>query len=252
MLRHTAIFLTALSVFVGVFLLVERTSSPFFQKCISEESGDKGDQAAKEGDSRVSPIITAYVRCSGRFMDGHGVGLTAIASFIIAAFTATLWIATRQQADLTRQEFISTHRPKVIVRFIDGPFVQDGPQFMCVVVCNVGVNKATILEWGSDLARRNAETKKWVPPGMDFAAKPIVPISLISGQRHVFTVNAKTSYGDAQIAIDAWDSEELCALGIVRYVDENGIVRETGFFRIYDSKSEAFIPSKNPEDEYQD
>src|SRR5260370_37679247 len=98
--------------------------------------------------------------------------------------------ATSYQAGQPRQEFISTHRPKVIVRFIDGPFVQDGPQFMCVVVCNVGVNKATILEWGSDLARRNADTKKRVPPGLDFAAKPIVPISLLSRQRHGCTVNA--------------------------------------------------------------
>jgi hypothetical protein len=97
---------------------VERTSSPFFQQCISEESGE---HSAKKN-SHIRQIVTAYVRCSGRFMDGHGVGLTAIASFIIAAFTATLWIATRQQGNLTfeslklaREEFISTHRPKIIV-----------------------------------------------------------------------------------------------------------------------------------------
>jgi hypothetical protein len=176
MLRHVAIFLTALTVFVGVFLLVERTSSPFFQKCISEERNDKGEQAPEEGNSRVDAIVTAYVRCSGRFMDGHGVGLTAIASFIIAAFTATLWVATRQQADLTRQEFIATHRPKVIVRFIQGPFVEieDGPQFIWVTVCNVGVNKATILEWGADLARRKGTN--WTPPGLAASPKAIVPI----------------------------------------------------------------------------
>jgi hypothetical protein len=252
MLRHVAIFLTALSVFVGVFLFVERTSSPFFQACVNEASGDRSDQTAKVGSAGIGPIVTTYVRCSGRFMDGHGVGLTAIASFIIAAFTATLWIATRQQADLTRQEFISTHRPKVIVRFIQGPFVETGPQFIWVTVCNVGVNKATIVEWGCDFVRRDAETKLWLPP-FDASPKPISPVvTLISGQRHVFIVSAKKDYGEAQIAVDAWDAEELCALGIIRYADENSIVRETGFFRVYDPKSKAFIPSQNSEEEYQD
>jgi hypothetical protein len=201
--------------------------------------------------------------------------LLAIFTALLVAFTYRLWksteklwsagekqirqmraislkqdIRTEESLRLAREEFIATHRPKVIVRFIQGPFIENGGQFVWVTVCNVGVNKATIREWGGDLARRQGKT--WLTPGADGGPNAIVPIVLISGQRHVFTVSAKTAYGDTQRLADTWETEELCAFGIIRYTDENDIIRETGFFRVYDRKSEAFVPSKDAEDEYQD
>jgi hypothetical protein len=167
--------------------------------------------------------------------------------------------AAHQSVDLARQQFITTHRPKIIVRFIQGPFVETdgGPQIIWVTVANIGVNKAKILEWGADLARRRG--KNWVTPGLDAGPKTIAPILLISGQRHVFKVLAKIPYTDAQIFADAFDDhanaterEELCALGAIRYADENNIVRETGFFRVYHPASETFVPSENTGEEYQD
>lgn len=255
MLRHTAIFLTALSVFVGIFLLVERTSSPFFQKCISEESGDKGDQAAKESNSRISPIITAYVRCSGRFMDGHGVGLTAIASFIIAAFTATLWVATRQQADLTRRDFVATHRPRVVLRYIQGPeYNDDGHQFIWLKFVNTGANDAIIDAFGGDLAYRGGFNETWEIPGLDADLKDVQPITLVCGQRHVFTVTAKTSFKtDTLVSKSAWPGFQICAVGILRYRDGNGISRHTGFFRVLDDEGLRFVVSEHDSEmEYQD
>jgi hypothetical protein len=153
MLKQIATFLMTLVVLVGVFLVVERTSSPSFQKCVGEESAYEGKQASDKGNSRISPIISTYVRCSGRFMDGHGVGLTAIATFIIAAFTATLWIATKQQGLLTfealklaRQEFLSTHRPKIILREAYTLDLIEGEEVRIFLhLANIGESKGTII-----------------------------------------------------------------------------------------------------------
>ena len=266
MLKQTAIFLTALSVFVGVFLLVERTSSPFFQKCISEESGNKGEHAANESNASIGPIITVYVRCSGRFMDGHGVGLTAIASFIIAAFTATLWIATRQQGALTkdsielaRKEFVVTHRPKVIIRFIQGPWqdviAEQKFQYIWITLVNVGESVATIGAIGADLARKLALPRghedEWSSPGLDAAPKPVEAIILKSGERYSFKVIAKSPYTESELFEDVQETHLLCAVGGVRYADSQGLVRETGFHRVFKER-DGFVPSKNAEDEYQD
>lgn len=203
----------------------------------------------------------------GRQIDAHNGLFTAIATVIIAFFTCALSRSSRDQGDLTRQsielgrqEFIATHRPKIIVRFIEGPFVATGgsPQSISITVANIGVNKATILEWGADLARRKGTD--WVTPGLEAGPKIIVPpIVLISGERHTFVVSAKIPYTDSQLftdvfndAADSADREELCVVGVIRYADESAIVRETGFFRVYDPASKYFIPSKNPGEEYQD
>jgi hypothetical protein len=183
--------------------------------------------------------------------------LTAIATAVIAAFTAALtWVSWRQ-ARLIRKEFIATHRPRVIIRFIQGPNyggndIDSAIESIWVTVANVGSSEAKIIEFGGDLARRNKEKKIWLVPGTDGGPKKIDVIKLKSGARHVFTVTAKRAYTDTEVLGDAYDTYELCAFGVVRYQDAIGTLRETGFFRVYDTKGERFVPSKREEDEYQD
>jgi hypothetical protein len=237
MLRQVAIFLTALLVLLGAFLLVERTSSPFFQKCISEEGGSKGEQPAKESNSSVSPIITAYVRCSGRFMDGHGVGLTAIASFIIAAFTATLWIATKQQGFVTleslrlaREEFISTHRPKIIIHTVDvarfanagnpesigSGMDKVGAVFLCI---NKGRTPALNIEVrGATMASQNIPDAK--------IQRPIIKTvdSLESGIKIWTEIDTGRSFQE-MFAF----RQPIYFIGTIAYFDKSANRRETGF-----------------------
>lgn len=74
--------------------------------------------------------------------------LTAISTLVIAAFTivlawASYWQARliRKSIDLARTEFVSTHRPRIILRDIH--VVDDDVLYMLV---NVGDTKATIVE----------------------------------------------------------------------------------------------------------
>jgi hypothetical protein len=155
-------------------------------------------------------------------------------------------------AKLAREEFIATHRPRLIVRFIQGPFYNDeGHEFMWVTFANVGETTATITAIGGDLARRDASTGNWRVPGIDGGLKPISPIILESGDRHVVTFTAKAPISDTEIFGDATGTYELCAVGGVRYQDGNGRTRETAFFRTSNG-GEGFTASKNKEDEYED
>jgi hypothetical protein len=155
-------------------------------------------------------------------------------------------------AKLAREEFTATHRPRVIVRFIQGPFHDDaGHEFMWVTLANIGETAATITAIEGDLARRDALTQIWQYPGLDGSPKPVSPVTLESGERHVVKVTAKAAVSDVEIFGDATGTYELCAVGCVRYQDGNGRTRETAFFRT-NNGGEGFTSSTNKEDEYED
>lgn len=186
------------------------------------------------------------------------VNLTAISTVVIAAFTIVLAVVGHVQArlirksiDLARQGFIATHRPRIIVRFVQGP-VDDGkePEFVWVTIANVGDAPATITAVGYGLARRKGRNN-WLRPGLAAGLQDISPTVLDSGGRLRFKVSAQDLANEAAIAASALDDGELCAVGQIRYQDGNGRRLEMAFLRVHDGQGN-FTPSDNPEDEYQD
>jgi hypothetical protein len=254
MLKYIATFFALLLIFLAVFVTAEKKLSPSFQSCVGQQFQGNGNEGNGFG-----AVITSYTFCTGQFVDTHGGGITALASLVIAAFTGTLWIATSRQGQLTfdslelaRREFLSTHRPRVIVRFIQGPSLDaEGHEVIFVTIVNVGANSAIIEAFGGDLARRNKKGE-WVPPGLSATPKNIHPVTLISGKRHTFTVTANKPHTDAEISVDALGDHELCAVGAVNYRDGNRVSRETGFFRVYHDGTKSFIAPQDSEFEYQD
>jgi hypothetical protein len=100
-MRRVASFVAAVAAFAAVFLLIEQ-ASPFFQYCISQESGDAGHHTGKESYGGISSIVIAYARCSGRFIDGHGAGITAFFTIVLAASTILLWQVTNKAAEAAK------------------------------------------------------------------------------------------------------------------------------------------------------
>lgn len=89
---------TALAFFAGMVLVaviawasgVLPTSAPY---CYADESGHK--------DCATYNIALIALWAMGKVLNSISSALTAIATLVIAAFTATLWIATSRQAELT-------------------------------------------------------------------------------------------------------------------------------------------------------
>ena len=75
--------------------------------------------------SAFGVTIDSYVRCTGRFVKTYEAAIAALATIIIAAFTCTLWIATSQQAQLTREAFIADKRAFVFAAGVQAMYEPD-------------------------------------------------------------------------------------------------------------------------------
>jgi hypothetical protein len=117
-------YLAALLV-VGFGLWIFGTSSSF-QTCTTEQAAANAGQ----GQKNLPPLVLAganraaiYARCGGHVIYEYRDFATAVATVFIAIFTFTLWQSTKRMmkatqtaVDLARQEFLSTHRPRIILR----------------------------------------------------------------------------------------------------------------------------------------
>ena len=155
---------------------------------------------------------------------------------------------------LERLQVIATHRPRIIIRFIQGPFKNDnGQDFVWITVVNVGATNATIFEAGCDLVRRVRKIEwlgvyGWRRPGIDASPKEITPVTVKSGERFVLTATCKSQVGKMGVL----ETDEICAVGAVKYRDAIDTVRETGFFRVFEPANGRFIIEENEDGEYVD
>jgi hypothetical protein len=196
--------------------------------------------------------------------------LIALSGVAVAGFTGTLWWATGKmgriaadqrsdtlrQLDLMREDFISTHRPKLIIR---------GPQLMNASeddltrihfeIVNIGASDATTHRSGVEASNVPRRPKRpYVIVGdEDFLGGEI--ISPGESTSHVYTCPV------SRLALAAIQTRTLrnpppddifVLRGIIAYNDGNGIMRRTGFWREYDFDARRFRPSDDPDYEYQD
>src|SRR5216683_2667511 len=84
--------------------------------------------------------------------------ISAIAAGVVATFTIKLTGATAGQlaklgeaAKLAREEFVATHRPRIVVRFIDGPddHNPEGVVTAGITFASVGASEARIVALGA-------------------------------------------------------------------------------------------------------
>src|SRR5262249_27307104 len=100
MSKQIAFLLAIFVVLCALFVIAERTFSPSFQQCVG---------AAEENPSAYG-VTVSYAGCTARILQSYEALITALATIVIAAFTGTLWWATRKQAELTREALIADKR----------------------------------------------------------------------------------------------------------------------------------------------
>ena len=103
--RSFLIFATTVVSLLLLFVALERVFAPSFKACINHEG-----QIVEGHDPGISAMVGVYAHCTGAFIEGNSGGITALATLVIAAFTATLWLATNRQAELTKEAFIADKR----------------------------------------------------------------------------------------------------------------------------------------------
>jgi hypothetical protein len=101
--------------------------SPSYRQC---DANNKQGHAYNESANSQQERTRRFIVCQGAFFESNREAVTAVATVFIAVFTLTLWLATGRQArlttkaialtqetiTLTRQDFLATHGPRLILR----------------------------------------------------------------------------------------------------------------------------------------
>jgi hypothetical protein len=179
-----------------------------------------------------------------------GTLVTALATIVIAFFTATLWYVTRgtlqaaiESIELSRNEFLATNRPLLRVRYFkpsDGK--HDARMDIRFTVVNVGKSAAHLL--GSSLSIGYFLDRSLPAPfyaaGLD-----------VSGQRK-FEIGASDEY----IFTPPRPKEDapwpLHVYGYLVYADGQGNTRTTAFCRRWHMNPGRFGVVDDPDYEYED
>lgn len=197
-------------------------------------------------------------------------GFLAVFTFGLYRSTKKLWHVTNDQMKITREslslareEFIATHRPRLILRSVamKGPTddlvpIEEGKPIMIRwTIVNTGDSPAQIIDSGvtafvgsktfddRDLRGRTLELldKDKIKPGGRTARTYTLTVEDIKFD-NLGSLYSRIFAGHS--AIYFW--------GFVEYSDLNGTERRTGFCRRYDARAERFTLVADPDHEYAD
>jgi hypothetical protein len=207
-------------------------------------------------------------------------GFTATLAFsTIVLAGASVWQGwlTHQSIELARKEFVATFRPKIVLRFAKLKMGEketgedEGKPQITLWFANTGGSKAIVNHvaagWGtkvmSDSGRMTVGFKE--PPGLPQALFPFIGQSYATGKPDNSVANGGSFIINVTKSLPIPDntfqairamSERLFVTGYVRYVDDNGTSRLTGFVRWYDPNFGSFqrVPAEwaHSDQEYED
>ena len=179
---------------------------------------------------------------------------TAILAFSTIGLWFVTWIAANaalRQVTLSREEFISAHRPRLIVRQFQ--LIPPIPKQVIKIefsIINIGDTEAIWKFIAAEVALWNG--RYWEAPGIDFVQKPISEKPIKNGQRVSIAIQSRFNITPEQLEAVKQENLIICAVGELIYVDLLGTQRRTGFRRNYDFSTDMFIASQNQDQEYQD
>ncbi len=224
------------------------------QRC-AQQREDRGiaedsvAQAALSTEAADRGLVIAY-----RQARSLAVQAVATVAALIAAIAAA--VAAGFAVHFARRDFIATHRPRVRVRFFqdDGGGV-DGGRKAWITIANVGNSTAAIVAIGGALGVRTRDTKNWRPPGIQASAEghgPPPDNVLRGGEARTYWVSSGGPVSAGDLADVGNGVADLLALGEIRYTDDNGTLRHTGFMWRWNPKDREFYPVDEPGRNYED
>ncbi len=146
--------------------------------------------------------------------------------------------------ELARQEFTSTHRPKVIVRSIGATHNDHGRAGAHVVI----VNSSATDGWLEQVSAKICFTES-LRPGISLANLGIAPRWLAAGEHAEIAVFAQPLHSETA-TLNRPGEPTLWLVGRIKYKDAQVRIRETGFCRSYDLGTNRWLLQVNSEYEY--
>jgi hypothetical protein len=162
---------------------------------------------------------------------------TAAAPVVIAIFTVVLACVNGKQARLSREsinlardEFISTHRPKIIVRNVSTiGFVVGCPVHVRFKYINIGETRGSIAAVEACVFLRPKDNP--VPRGLRLQPCEIIKATLSCGEVGIGETNSSFDIEARDINPLQSGGKIICIAGYIKYRDDRGSIRRTGFAR---------------------
>lgn len=184
--------------------------------------------------------------------------VTAVATGGIGVYTYVLARVSRDQAelirksiDLTRQsielatrEYVSAHRPQLRVRRPRAHLADGYPVKVSFLVANTGATDARITWIEATIGVRTGDGRTLIPKTETLELRTIKP-----GEHCLYVTSAIDLDYEQAWAIAAAGRIEF--RGAIDYTDENGVERQTGFWRVYDPKTGQFRRPADPDPDYE-
>ena len=169
------------------------------------------------------------------------------------------------QADIARKTLVVQFRPKVRVRSMKlNPSTtaqlemqSNGSWAVEINLINAGGTVAIIQECEATFFMQGEHPR--VVTGQ-FCSEKWEPFSMQSGERKTLKLDIPVKefgvpFRTLWIAVVERGFQQLnwpTCMGTIKYADENGTIRQTGFRWAWDAKGERFVASSDPEEEYAD
>ena len=183
-----------------------------------------------------------------------GEFIIAIFTIVLAGFTGALWFstnrlykATTDAVTLAREEFVATHRPRIIVYGMEVSLPgDDKPRHIHFRYVNTGDTDASVTFIESRVVYAKAMV---VPAGIELRRHDVItqPILVRSGENG-FAITLDGA-GFLNLVRSGKDGIVFC-VGIIAYRDSNDIERRTGFCRWFDSQAERWKKLEDDDYEY--
>jgi hypothetical protein len=174
----------------------------------------------------------------------------ALFTCALAVSTVGLWIVTYWSLDHARREFLTTHRPRLIVRqFEIDPIFENFFVKVYYSIVNVGNSDAILTSTTSQIILCLDEDESI---GVDPVARPLGMMALPPGARIAGTAEWKKEITELQGEQIRNGVLTVCALGEITYMDGQGTVRRTRFRRTYKVFADKFVKSADEDQEYED
>ena len=166
--------------------------------------------------------------------------------------------SARESADLARQEFVASHRPRMAVRRLTWIIDAGGSHIgVSYAIKNVGDGPGTVAAISAKVW--NASSREDLPPVPPYVDAQQVNIPLKSGDwidtRHTMDsglINDLAFLIGFENVRKGDPKPNMLFLGYIDYVDNEGRKLQTGFLRRFDFELGRFEPIQHPDYEYQD
>lgn len=199
-------------------------------------------------------LITDYTGKIARYtkwlvMATIALGIVGFFQFIIGIIQGILFflqiklarkefILARKGFGLARKEFIASHRPKLRIQeiLVEKPPVWNQTSKGEIIMLNFGDTEAIIVNFVIDVFSRQIGKKA------NYDIRSInVPVGLTPIQSGtMFTLPFESAH---PIQHGTAEGIEHCVVGRINYRDKNNNTKIIGFFRVYDHKTERFVPA---------